>query len=124
MQNKNKKKILVVDDKPENLHVLINILKDSYAVIVATNGEKALELAKRDPHPDIILLDIIMPGLDGYEVCKQLKKDHPTVDIPVVFVTSKTKEEDEEVGIKLGAVGYIRKPVTPEEVIKSIREHI
>ncbi|MCK4874301.1 MAG: response regulator, partial [Sulfurimonas sp.] len=93
-------------------------------VIAATNGKKAIELAKISPKPDIILLDIIMPDIDGYEVCKELKSDDKTADIPIIFVTAKTKKEDKEEGLKLGAVDYIKKPVTPEEVINAIKKYI
>ncbi|HOY01435.1 MAG TPA: response regulator, partial [Zoogloea sp.] len=85
--DKTKPRILVVDDVSENLHILVGILRNDFAIIVATNGPKALELAARQPVPDLILLDIRMPGMDGYEVLHRLKSDPVTADIPVIFVT-------------------------------------
>ena len=120
------KKILAIDDIEINLDLLwqvVNIYFPDFLFLRATSGNEGIEIAKREK-PEVILLDILMPGIDGYEVCRQLKANEKTADIPVVFVTAKTNKEDEEKGIKVGAVDYIRKPVTPEEVIKSIREHI
>ena len=87
-QDKAKPRILIVDDVNENLHVLMNILREDYAILAATNGEKALELAARQPSPDLILLDIKMPGMDGYEVVRRLKANPATAGIPVIFVTA------------------------------------
>ncbi|SEG16362.1 response regulator [Vibrio hangzhouensis] len=105
--------VLVVDDTPENLDVLNGILSDSYRVKVAINGRIALKIAERTPKPDIILLDVMMPEMDGYEVCQTLKLNPLTRDIPVIFVTAKSQVEDETRGFKLGAVDYIIKPVSP-----------
>lgn len=105
--------ILVVDDAPTNIAILINILSPYYKVKAVKNGEKALEIAKSDPQPDLILLDIIMPGLSGYDVCKLLKEDSTTTAIPVIFITAKTTTEDEQQGLELGAVDYITKPISP-----------
>jgi len=105
--------VLVVDDTPDNLSLISNLLKDAYKVKVAINGEKALRIAAGDGQPDLILLDIMMPGMDGYEVCSRLKADAATRDIPVIFVTAKAAEEDERVGLELGAVDYITKPISP-----------
>ena len=87
-QNNEKARILIVDDVSENLHAMMAILREQYAVIAATGGEKALELAARNPQPDLLLLDIQMPGMDGYEVLRRLKADPDTADIPVIFVTA------------------------------------
>lgn len=108
-----RQRILVVDDIPENIQVLAGTLNREYTVIAATNGYKALELAGRQPMPDIILLDVMMPGIDGYEVCSQLKSVPSTKDIPVIFVTALGEAADEARGLALGAVDYITKPVNP-----------
>jgi PAS domain S-box-containing protein len=104
------KKILVVDDQPENIHVLIENLESEYEILYATSGQKALDIAFSDNRPDLILLDIIMPGIDGYEVCRRLKDADITRDIPVIFITSQWEETDETEGIGLGAADYIIKP--------------
>lgn len=124
MEEIKKEKILIVDDVPENLMVLMNILKDDYTVIAANNGEKAISLAQNDPKPDIILLDIVMPGMDGYEVCRRLQKDMPTRDIPIIFITAKTEVDDEAKGLDLGAVDYIGKPVNAAIVRARVRNHL
>lgn len=106
--------ILIVDDVPENLHALMNALRDEYAIVAATNGEKALEFARREPHPDAILLDIVMPGMDGYSVLAALKTDPATADIPVFFVTALSDAADEARGLSLGVADYIVKPANPD----------
>ena len=116
--------VLIVDDTPTNLDLLHEILKDEYRVRVATSGEKALELAARHPLPDIILLDIMMPGMNGYEVCQELKQRPETTPIPVVFVTAMAQVEDEQRGLALGAVDYITKPYDPEIVKARVRTHL
>jgi len=102
--------VLIVDDLPENIHLLDNILKEKYDIQVAINGVKALEIVSGNNPPDVILLDIVMPGTDGYEVCRRLKADERTCDIPVIFVTARDSVDDEEYGFNLGAVDYITKP--------------
>jgi diguanylate cyclase (GGDEF)-like protein/PAS domain S-box-containing protein len=109
-----KPRILIVDDASENLHAMMNILGDSYAVTAAISGKKALELAARKPQPDLILLDIRMPGMDGYEVLNRLKIDSLTADIPVIIVTALSEPEDEVRGLRMGAADYIAKPVNPD----------
>lgn len=104
-----KPKVLIVDDVPDNLLILVEGLKKEYALIVATDGEKALQLAE-SKQPDIILLDIMMPGMDGYEACRRLKASETTRDIPVIFLTALTDSQDEAKGLELGAVDYITKP--------------
>ncbi len=102
-------KVLIVDDTPENIQILMQTLRDEYAIIAATSGDKALQLAAKRPQPDIILLDVMMPGLDGYEVCRRLKADSRTSGIPVIFITAMREEQDEAKGLTLGAVDYIAK---------------
>ncbi|MDH4320918.1 MAG: hybrid sensor histidine kinase/response regulator [Desulfobulbaceae bacterium] len=117
-------KILVVDDIAENIHVLMEILKDDYAIIAATSGEKALQMAQRPPAPELILLDIMMPGMSGYEVCQKLKEDEASRDIPVIFVSAMGEEMDETHGLELGAVDFIRKPVSPPIVRARLKNHL
>lgn len=119
-----KKTILVVDDAPANIRVVNEILHETYRVKVATNGEKALELASAEPGPDLILLDIVMPGMDGYEVCARLKADPKTRDIPVLFLTGQTEVADETRGFETGAVDYIHKPFSPAVVAARVQTHL
>jgi putative two-component system response regulator len=116
--------VLIVDDTPENIHLLLECLGDEYAASVATTGEHALILAAGDPPPDIILLDVMMPGMDGYEVCRRLKSSARTGSIPVIFVTAMNAEHDERMGLDLGAVDYIHKPFNPGLVKARIRNHL
>jgi diguanylate cyclase (GGDEF)-like protein len=116
--------ILIVDDVPANIQVLAECLRDFYHIKVATDGLRCLELVYHEPSLDLILLDIEMPGMDGYEVCRQLKKDALTRDIPVIFVTANDQEEDEERGLLLGAVDYITKPIRPVIVAARVKTHI
>jgi sigma-B regulation protein RsbU (phosphoserine phosphatase) len=119
-----KKTVLLVDDAPENIQVVNSILKDIYKIRIATNGSKALELAKADPPPDLILLDVIMPGMDGYQVCQRLKSDPGTREIPVIFLTGQTEVEDETRGFEVGAVDYIHKPFSPAVVRARVQTHL
>jgi phosphoserine phosphatase RsbU/P len=107
------KTLLLVDDTPANLQIANSILKDTYKLRIATNGAKALELANVSPLPDLILLDVLMPEMDGYEVCTRLKMAAETRDIPVIFLTGQTEVEDETRGFEVGAVDYIHKPFSP-----------
>jgi putative two-component system response regulator len=116
--------VLVVDDTPENIDVLRGVLRSEYKVKVATNGERALKIARSDPAPDIILLDIMMPGMSGYEVCEELKKDFKTKKIPIIFVTAMNEVEDEAHGFELGAVDYITKPISPPIVQARVRTQL
>ncbi len=102
--------ILVVDDSPENIDVLSEVLREDYQIRVATSGEKALKIAYSDEPPDLILLDIMMPGLSGLEICRRLKANPDRRRIPVIFVTAMTSIEDEKLGLEIGAVDYITKP--------------
>jgi len=115
--------VLIVDDMPDNLALMSNLLKDSYRIKVTTSGKKALELVSASL-PDLVLLDIVMPEMDGYQVCSRLKENPATRDIPIIFLTSSTASEDEERGLQLGAVDYITKPVTPAIVRARVATHI
>ena len=117
-------RLLIVDDVQENLHALMNILREDYAIIAATQGEKALELARREPQPDLILLDVRMPGMDGYSVLAALKIDPATADIPVIFVTALAEAADEARGLAMGAAEYISKPVNPDLLRARIRSQL
>lgn len=119
-----KRKILVVDDTPENIDILMETLRGEYKIVPARNGEKALSLAGADNPPDLILLDVMMPGMDGYEVCEKLKTDEKTARIPVIFITAKSEVEDETRGLKLGAVDYITKPISPPIVRARVKNHL
>lgn len=116
-------KVLIVDDTPANIDILHNILNDQgFQIAVALNGEQGLSYVPQF-NPDLILLDIMMPGIDGFETCKRLKSNEPTKDIPVIFLTAKTESEDIVKGFKLGAVDYITKPFQHEEVLARIETH-
>ena len=117
-------KVLIVDDVPENIHILMETLKDEFSLVAATGGEKALRLARGEAPPDLILLDVMMPGMGGYEVCTHLKADPKTAPIPVVFITALSQEEDEAQGLKLGAVDYVTKPFRPALVKARVRNQL
>ncbi len=116
--------VLVVDDAPENLTLMHDLLKDLYRVQAATSGETALRIATSSTPPDLILLDIMMPGMDGYEVCRRLRADPRTAGIPVIFLTARTEEADERMGLEIGAVDYIMKPVSGPIVLARVRNHL
>ena len=116
--------VLVVDDTPDNLALISMLLKDVYNVKVAVSGEKALKIAFAAKPPDLILLDIMMPQMDGYEVCRQLKAAAATRDIPVIFVTARADEEDEQIGLELGAVDYITKPISPAILVARVKAQL
>src|SRR5467141_2550765 len=119
-----KKTVLLVDDAPANIQVVHSILKSTYKIRIATNGEKALEIAKQSPAPDLILLDVMMPQMDGYEVCSRLKSGPDTRDIPVIFLTGQTETDDETKGFEVGAVDYIHKPFSPAVVKARVHTHL
>src|SRR6201995_932777 len=123
-QPDDRKTVLLVDDAPANIQVVNSILKDIYKIRIATNGAKALELANATPPPDLILLDVMMPEMDGYEVCTRLKRDSQTRDIPVIFLTGQTEIEDETRGFEVGAVDYIHKPFSPAVVMARVQTHL
>jgi len=117
--------ILVVDDTPDNIKILKNVLSsEGYRVKVANNGKRCLEIASKAEKPDLILLDIMMPEMDGYEVCRRLKADKETEDIPVIFVTAKGEVEDEKCGFDYGAVDYITKPISVPIVLARVKTHL
>ena len=121
--NHDKPVILVVDDVPDNLALASALLKDLYRVKAATSGEKALTIARTEP-PDLILLDVMMPGMDGYETCAWLKSDAALKQIPVIFLTAKGDTEDEAKGFALGAVDYIVKPLSPTLLLARVKTHL
>jgi len=115
-----KKTVLVVDDAAENIDLLRAILAPLYALKVAINGEKALKIALSDAPPDLILLDIMMPGMDGYEVCRRIKAHATANGIPILFVTSMDDPQDQALGLSLGAADFIAKPFEPEDVVARV----
>jgi putative two-component system response regulator len=116
--------ILVVDDTPENLSLMSELLREEYQVKLAPNGQRGLQIAATDPQPDLILLDIMMPGVDGYQVMQQLQADKATRDIPVIFLTALAGVDDERRGLELGAVDYITKPISPSIALARVRNHL
>jgi putative two-component system response regulator len=119
-----RQRVLIIDDTPENIEVLRQLLRTDYAVQAATSGTKGLEIARSTPQPDIILLDIMMPGVDGYEVCRRLKATPDTEHIPVVFISALDQVGHETTGLELGAVDYIRKPFEPVVVKARVNNHL
>ena len=118
------KLVLVVDDTPTNIAVISGVLKDSFRIKVATNGKKALAMARAPDKPDLILLDVVMPGMDGFEVCRHLKATPTTREIPVIFLTGVTDAENEEKGFEIGAVDYIHKPFSAPIVLARVRTQL
>lgn len=119
-----KPRLLIVDDQPTNIKVLANQLKDDYRIQVASSGPRALKIARSDTPPDLVLLDIVMPDMDGYAVCRELKQDPQTSHLPVIFLSALSETEDEAKGLNLGAVDYITKPFHPAIVKSRIRNHV
>jgi len=119
-----KKTVLLVDDSPDNLVLMNDLLKDLYKVKVANSGEKALRIATTGQPPDVVLLDVMMPEMDGYEVCRRLKANPVTRNIPIIFLTAKSEVEDEKLGLDLGAVDYITKPISPPITLARVRNHL
>lgn len=124
MPEQDKSHILIVDDTPANIDVLGSILMDHYEISAAINGPIAIEVATSPNPPDLILLDIMMPEMDGYDVARELKSRQKTRTIPIIFVTAKSEDEDEALGLSLGAVDYIRKPVSPAVTLARINSHL
>jgi signal transduction histidine kinase/DNA-binding response OmpR family regulator len=124
MKASSKKTILIVDDMPVNIQVLAESLKDEYAIKVATSGDEALRIAFGDTPPDLVLLDVMMPDMDGYAICSRLKDSPRTADMPVIFITAKDQAEDELKGLSLGAVDYIAKPFKLRLVKARIKTHL
>ena len=117
-------RVLVVDDAAANIRMLAAALRDEHQILVATNGSDGLRIAATPPHPDLILLDVVMPDLDGYAVCRTLKEADATRHIPVIFITARSEEEDETHGLELGAVDYITKPFSLAIVRARVRTHL
>ncbi|MCZ8157435.1 MAG: response regulator [Leptospira sp.] len=124
MEADTRKTILIVDDTPENITILKEVLGHQYKIKATTNGKKALDICEELHPPDIILLDIMMPEMDGYEVCAKLKASPKTEKIPIIFISAKVEDEDEEKGLSLGAVDYITKPISPPIVIQRVRTQL
>lgn len=118
-----RQKVLIIDDLPTNIQVLSEILESEYEIFFATSGREGIEIARAE-HPDLVLLDIMMPEMDGFEVCRRLKEDPATQLIPIIFVTAMRSAEDEAKGLELGAIDYITKPVTPIIVKMRVRNHM
>jgi two-component system, OmpR family, alkaline phosphatase synthesis response regulator PhoP len=112
--------ILIVDDTPANIDLLKGLLRERYRIKAATSGEKALAIAAKAPPPDLILLDVMMPDLDGHETCRRLKADPGTADIPVFFVTGRLDPAERATGLALGALDYLLKPVDPERLLERV----
>jgi putative two-component system response regulator len=115
--------VLIIDDTPDTVRLLSGILKDHYRVKVATSGERGIEVAVASP-PDLVLLDVVMPEMDGYEACRRLKARPETRDIPVIFLTARLDEDDESRGLAAGAADYIRKPITPSILLARVGTQI
>jgi len=115
--------VLIVDDTETNIDILVDTLGDDYDIAVAMDGESALEAVEEEP-PDLILLDIMMPDMDGYEVCKRLKDNPKTADIPVIFLSALTEADEKQKGLKLGAVDFLTKPFNPSVIQDKVRKHL
>ena len=117
-------RILVVDDMADNLFLMNGLLEDRYRVIQATSGKEALKIVMSDTPPDMVLLDIMMPDMDGYEVLRRIRQHTPTANIPVIFLTALASQQDERLGMDLGAVDYLTKPVDPQLVVNRVEAHV
>jgi CheY-like chemotaxis protein len=115
-----KRRLLIVDDSPEDIQFLLENLKDDYALLVATSAEKALEIAGKDPRPEVILMDVVMPGMDGYDACRALKQNPDTQDINVIFVSANNTVEEKLLGYDVGGRDYLIKPIEPKELLQKI----
>jgi signal transduction histidine kinase len=124
MREHKKDSLLIIDDRPENIEILRNIFKDRYAVKAATSGAQGLKIIRSKTPPDLILLDIVMPDMDGFEVCRKIKRDERLVSIPIIFITAKNDIQDKILGFSEGGVDYITKPFEPEEVLARVHTHI
>jgi putative two-component system response regulator len=115
--------VLVVDDTEANIDILMDILGEEYDVAVAMDGESALEAVEEDP-PDLILLDIMMPDIDGFEVCRRLKDNPDTASIPIIFLSALSEDEEKQKGLDLGAVDFMTKPFDPAEIQTKVKQHL
>ena len=123
-QLNDKPRVMIVDDAAENLRILMELLKNDYTLIPLKNGNIALEKLAQDPLPDLILLDIVMPGIDGYKVCSRLKSNPRTKEIPVIFITAVSEAMDDAKAFELGAVDYVTKPFNPLTLKARVNTHI
>ncbi|MDA3845788.1 MAG: response regulator [Vallitaleaceae bacterium] len=119
-----KVRILITDDQPSNIEILIELLRETYSIQIATSGQKAIDIINGDKQPDLILLDVMMPVMDGHEVLKRIKSEEKTKDIPVIFITASESEELEEAALAYGAVDYIIKPFNPKIVKQRIKNQL
>jgi CheY-like chemotaxis protein len=117
-------RILVVDDMPDNLFLMNGLFEDRYKVLLAPSGADALKVIMGDNPPDMVLLDIMMPDMDGYEVLRRIRQHPPTAAIPVIFLTALASKQDERLGLDLGALDYLTKPVDPDAVVRRVEEHV
>lgn len=118
------KTILIIDDTDTNLHILLELLEDKYDVLASLNGFDALEIVQEEEKIDLILLDIIMPEIDGFEVCKKLKENEKTKDIPVIFITAKTDEESIKRIYEVGGIDHIHKPFNASEILEKVEKYL
>jgi len=116
--------LLIVDDTPDNIKMLLELFRHNYRILIANSGDKARRILSAHDLPDLILLDVIMPGIDGYDLCKQIKSDPRTRHIPIIFITGKTREEDQVRGFEAGAVDYVCKPFSPVIVKARVQTHV
>jgi len=121
MMSTEKNRILIVDDSPDDIHFLMENLKDDYAVLAATSGEKALEILARQPMPNVVLMDVMMPGMDGYETCRRIKSDPHTKDVDVIFVSAHDSTDEKLAGYEVGGSDYVIKPFSPSELLQKVQ---
>jgi len=117
-------RILVVDDMPDNLFLMNGLFEDRYKVVQASSGQEALKVVMSAEPPDMVLLDIMMPDMDGYEVMRRIRQHPPTANIPIIFITALASQQDERLGMELGAIDYLTKPVDPEQVFQRVEAHV
>src|SRR4051812_42372432 len=121
--NSSRPSLLLVDDTPANIEILVDLLKDDYDLTVATRGTQALQIVAKARHLDLVLLDVMMPELDGYEVCRKLRADPETRDLPIIFLTTKNEVADIVHGFELGANDFVSKPFHPSKLRARVRTH-
>ena len=117
-----KKRVLIVDDNADDIRVIMENLREDYAILAATSGEKALALAAKQPQPDVILLDVMMPGMDGYETCRRLKQNPDTKAINVIFISANDSDNEKQAGYSAGGSDYATKPVQVDELRQKVRQ--
>ena len=116
-----RKTILIIDDNPDDIHMLMENLKSEYAVLAATSGEKGLAIAAKEKKPDLILMDVVMPVMDGYETCRRIKDEWETADIDVIFISAHDSVEEKLAGYDAGGSDYVIKPFSPDELMKKVQ---